>query len=96
MTKMRKRIRVAANALDIPAHFRLPLDLAARFRGAEWNGVPIEVHLEHGFDSDFICLEHRLDGGELLLRLAPHPDKGRGTTQVVYPDNLATTGVSPG
>jgi hypothetical protein len=71
--------------MNIPAHIRLPLDLGARFRSAAWDGRPIEARLEKGMDSDFLRIDHRLDGGTLIVQLAPHPQKGKGTTPEISP-----------
>lgn len=79
-------LTLRATAAGIPAHIRLPLDLGARFKSAAWNGKPLKARIEHGLDSDFIHVDHRLDGGTLVIRLAPHPQKGKGTTPEVKPE----------
>ena len=75
-----ERLTLRTTAMGIPAHIRLPLDLGARFRSAAWDGQPVEARIEKGMDSDFIHIDHRLDGGTLTVQLAPHPQKGKGTT----------------
>ena len=37
-------------------------------------------------DSDFIHIDHLLDGGTLTAQLAPHPQKGKGTTPAISPE----------
>ena len=81
-------LTVKTNAVGIPAHFRLPLDLASRFRNATWNGLQIEARIEQGMDSAFLYVDHVLDGGTLLVHLDPHPGKGTGTTPSIYPQAL--------
>ena len=73
-----EQITVRTNAVGILAHFRLPLDVAARFNNAAWNGNPLEVRIDQGMDSAFIHVDHVLDGGALCIQLAPHPGKGKG------------------
>jgi len=80
-----EQVTVKTNAVGIPAHFRLPLDVAARFRSASWNGKPLDARVEQGMDSAFIYADHVLDGGTLLIQLDPHPGKGKGTTPSVHP-----------
>ncbi len=41
--------------------------------------------LEKGMDSDFLHVDHLLDGGQLRIELAPHPQKGKGTTPLIDP-----------
>ena len=79
-----EQITVKTNAVGIPAHFRLPLDVAARFKGASWNGTPLDARVEQGMDSAFIHTSHVLDGGALLIQLDPHPGKGKGSTPTVH------------
>ncbi|HEY3418751.1 MAG TPA: hypothetical protein VGM23_17895, partial [Armatimonadota bacterium] len=78
-----EQITVHTNAVGIPAHFRLPLDVAARFNSAAWNGTPLEARIEQGMDSAFIYTDHLLDGGTLRIQLAPHPGKEKGSTPSV-------------
>ena len=84
-----ERLTLRTTAMGIPAHIRLPLDLGSRFMDATWNGQPVSARIEKGMDSDFIHIDHRLDGGTLTVQLAPHPQKGKGTTPVVSPENKA-------
>ena len=79
-------LTLRTTAMGIPAHIRLPLDLGARFRSAAWNGKPVKARIEKGMDSDFIHMDHCLDGGTLTVRLAPHPQKGKGGTTYVTPE----------
>lgn len=78
-----ERVTVHTNAVGVPAHFRLPLDVASRFTSASWDGLPLDVRVEQGMDSAFIYADHVLDGGTLQIQLAPHPGKGKGTTPTV-------------
>jgi hypothetical protein len=80
-----EKLTLRTTAMNIPAHIRLPLDLGARFRSAAWDGRPIAARVEGGMDSDFLHLDHRLDGGTLTVQLAPHPQKGQGTTPEISP-----------
>ena len=80
-----ERLSLKTNQAGITAHIRLPLDLGARFLRATWNGKPVKARVEKGLDSDFIYVDHKLDGGELLIRLKPHPQKGKGTTPEINP-----------
>jgi hypothetical protein len=80
-----ERLTLRTNALGIPAHIRLPLDLGARFRSATWNGKPVHARIEPGIDSDFVHTSHKLDGGTLVVQLAPHPQKGHGSTTEIRP-----------
>ncbi|MCG2739258.1 MAG: hypothetical protein L6300_03340, partial [Syntrophaceae bacterium] len=70
------------NKIGLPAHIRLPLDYMGRFKKATWAGQPIKVRVEQGLDSAFVFVDHKLDGGELKILLAPHPQKGKGTPQI--------------
>lgn len=79
-----EQMTVKTNAVGIPAHFRLPLDVAARFRSASWNGKPLDARVEQGMDSAFIYADHVLDGGALVIQLDPHSGKGKGTTPTVH------------
>lgn len=79
-------LTMRTNPLGIQAHIRLPLDLGSRFKRALWNGNPVEARVEQGIDSDFVHVDHRLDGGELRIELAPHPQKNQGTTPAVVPE----------
>ncbi|HEY3416437.1 MAG TPA: hypothetical protein VGM23_06090 [Armatimonadota bacterium] len=76
-------VRLRTNALDIPGHLRLPLDLATRLREARWAGEPVAYRTMESMGQDFVLIDHVLDGGELTLHLAPHPQKGKGTTPEV-------------
>ncbi|HEY3332490.1 MAG TPA: hypothetical protein VGK19_20845 [Capsulimonadaceae bacterium] len=76
-------VHAKTNPVGIPAHFRIPLDLASRFKRATWNGEPLAARIEQGMDTAFVYASHVLDGGELLIHLDPHPGKGRGTTPSV-------------
>ena len=80
-----ERITVKTNAVGVPAHFRLPLDLGARFKSAAWNGQPVAAKVEEGLECAFIRVDHALDGGVLTVQLDPHPWKGKGTTHSVKP-----------
>jgi hypothetical protein len=78
-----EQICVKTNAVGVPAHIRLPLDRASRFKCAMWGDQPVEARIEQGMDSAFICVDHVLDGCELTIRLYPHPQKNKGTTPFV-------------
>ena len=78
-------LRLKTNNVGIVAHIRLPLDLGSRFKRASWNGEDLQSRLEKGMDSDFIHVDHVLDGGELKVELSPHPQKGKGGTPCVDP-----------
>lgn len=80
-----ERITVKTNAVGLPAHFRLPLDLGARFKSAAWNGQPVQAAVEQGLDCASIRVDHALDGGALTVQLEPHPWKGKGTTPALKP-----------
>lgn len=81
-------LTLQTNNVGVMAHIRVPLDLAARFRGASWSGQDIETRLEKGMDSHFIHVDHVLDGGQLKVELDPHPQKGKGTTPVIDPRQI--------
>jgi hypothetical protein len=83
-----EQIAIKTNAVGIPAHFRLPLDVAARLKGASWNGQSVETRVEQGMDSAFIYADHVLDGGTLVVQLDRHPEKGKGTTPIVHPQKV--------
>jgi len=78
-------LTLQTNAVGVPAHIRLPLDLASRFKGAAWDGEPVDVRVEQGMDCAFLHVDHALDGGALEVQLDPHPQKGQGTTPAVLP-----------
>ncbi len=80
-----ERLTVKTNAVGVPGHFRLPLDLGARFTSAAWNGAPVAARVEEGIECAFIRVEHVLDGGTLTVQLAPHVWKGKGTTPSLKP-----------
>lgn len=82
-----EQLRLRTGALGMLAHIRLPLDLGSRFRQATWNGQPAPASVTQGLDSAFIHVEHVLDGGELLVQLDPHPQKGKGSTPSIKPKN---------
>lgn len=79
-------LTLKTNNLGIMGHIRLPLDFGNRYRSATWGGKPVEIRMEKGMDSDFICLSHQIDGDELQIKLVPHPQKGKGTTPVINPE----------
>jgi hypothetical protein len=79
-------IRVKTNALNIPGHFRLPVDLASRVTKACWAGKEIPHRMDRIMDQAFVKVDHLLDGGELTVHLNPHPQKGMGTTPLIHPD----------
>ncbi len=81
----KEMLTLRTSNLGIPAHIRLPLDLGARFRSAAWNGKPVKARMEKGMDTDFVHVDHRLDGGTLTVKLAPHPQKGKGGTPMIDP-----------
>jgi hypothetical protein len=76
-------ITVSVNKLDVRGCFRIPVDFAERVRTADWGGAPVEFSITESMGHRFISLEHLLDGRELTIRLAPHPQKGKGTTPFV-------------
>ena len=79
-----EQLTIKTNAVGILAHFRLPLDVTARFKDASWSGKYLKVRIEQGMDSAFIYLDHVLDGGTLNVQLDPHPGKGKGSTPTVH------------
>ena len=79
-------LRVRTNAVGALAHFRLPVDLGARVQEVRWAGTPLAWQPEIRLGQDFIRADHVLDGGELTVHLAPHPQLGKGTTPVMAPD----------
>lgn len=79
-------LTLRTSAIAIPAHIRLPLDLGSRFKRAFWGDQPITGSIEHGMDSDFLHVEHRLDGETLRIELNSHPQKGHGTTPQIHPE----------
>jgi hypothetical protein len=82
-----EELRLKTNKLNITGHIRLPIDLGSRFHSAMWGDCPVKVQIIKGMDSDFIYLDHKLDGEELKIKLNPHPDKGKGTTPHIIPKN---------
>jgi hypothetical protein len=76
-------LRVRTNAMGVPAHFRLPVDLPARVREVRWAGEPVPYTLDRLMDQDFVRVDHVLDGGELTVHMDPHPQRGKGTTPMV-------------
>lgn len=80
-----ERLTLRTSKVGIPAHIRLPLDLGARFKCADWEGTPVDASVENGMDGDFVHVDHVLDGGMLTLSLLPHPGKGKGGTREVRP-----------
>lgn len=75
-------LTLRTSAVGIPAHIRLPLDLGDRFNNATWGGRPVKTRIEKGMDSDFILVDHVLDGSEFKVKLTPHPQQGKGTVAV--------------
>jgi hypothetical protein len=78
-----EQVIVKTNSAGIAAHFRIPLDVASRFKQATWIGKKVNARVEQGIDSAFVYVDHILDGGELVVHLDAHPQKGRGTTPMV-------------
>ncbi|MFZ2655566.1 MAG: hypothetical protein WAX69_11610 [Victivallales bacterium] len=78
-----EKIRVQTNKLDSQGLFRIPIDYAGRVMNAKWGNAPVEFEITRSMGQSFVTLEHALDGGELLLGLAPHPQKGKGTTPLI-------------
>jgi hypothetical protein len=76
-------LRVKVNALGIPAHFRLPVDLASRAEKVTWAGSEIPFRIEQAMGGHFVRVDRLLDGGELSVHLRPHPQRGQGTTPIV-------------
>lgn len=76
-------IKVNVNKLDVRGCFRIPIDDAGRVRRVHWGNAPAEFSITESMGQNFISLEHALDGKELTIGLAPHPQKGKGTTPFV-------------
>jgi hypothetical protein len=82
-----EKIRIQTNRLEAQGRFRIPIDYAGRVERAVWNGQPVAFSIVRLMGQSFVTLEHSLDGGELTLELAPHPQKGKGTTPFVERDS---------
>jgi len=78
-----EKLTLRTTSAGIPGHIRLPLDLSSRFKSAVWDGKPVKVRFEKGMDSDFVHVNHQLDGGTLTVQLAPHPQKGKSTPEII-------------
>ncbi|MFA6294662.1 MAG: hypothetical protein WC637_22915 [Victivallales bacterium] len=78
-----EKIKVKTNKLDAKGIFRIPIDYAGRVQNADWGGVPVQFTIVKLMGQSFITLEHVLDGKELVIGLAPHPQKGKGTTPFI-------------
>ena len=78
-----EKIRVQTNKLDSRGRFRIPIDLAERVSQARWNNDPVDFSISRSMDRPFVMIEHALDGGELTIALAAHPQKGKGTTPFI-------------
>jgi hypothetical protein len=83
-------LRVSTNALQVPGHFRLPVDLSSRVVSAAWAGKEIPFRIERVMDRVFVRVDHVLDRGELAVHLRPHPQKGRGTSPLIHPHGTIT------